>query len=143
MIQEMRLDAVKEIGDAGNRTTAQHVVSGVYVWTINTYLEDDDERGLIWFRIGQSDDILQRMRQHRQDVKLPEPLILARVFSHATFAPNDLELKFHSLCTVAAHERARVNNRDREWFRTTLEFLDFFADQIGCMSHTDLIEEDL
>jgi hypothetical protein len=134
---------VRLIQDRRLGTPIPALVSGVYVWTINTYLEDEDERGLIWFRIGQSDDITQRMRQHRQDVKLPEPLILARVYSHPTLVPDALERQFHGLCVAAVHERARVNNRDREWFRTTLELLDFFAEQIGCRSHSEMVEEDL
>jgi hypothetical protein len=119
------------------------IIAGVYVWTIGTYLENEDDRSQTWFRIGCSDDVLQRMRDHRANVKLPEPLILARVFSNERYNPKELESHFHQICCAAAHERAKVNNRDREWFRTSLDFLDRYATDIGCTSHESLIEEDL
>ena len=119
------------------------IVAGVYVWTINTYLSFPDDRNQVWFRIGQSEDVLQRMRQHRQEVKLPEPLFLYRVYSHASHHPSDLEDKFHQICQNAEHTRAIVRGRDREWFCTNLDFLDFFAEQIGCQRHDELCEPDL
>lgn len=138
----------ERLGDEVNQLEHENlqrneVVAGVYVWTINAYLSLSDDRDQVWFRIGQSEDVLQRMRQHKQDVKLPEPLLLCRVYSHSGHHPSVLEGKFHRICQTAQHTRARVAGRDREWFRTNLDFLDEFATNIGCQSHDDLCEPDI
>lgn len=142
-IMDQRLEAPNIEHRESETTPVDAVVAGVYIWTINTYLESEDDRHQVWFRIGCSEDVLQRMRQHRSDVKLPEPLLLARVYSSERFNPKQLESKFHEICTAAVQERAKVNNRDREWFRTNLEFLDRYALDIGCTSHENLVDEEL
>lgn len=142
-IKDRRVDASTDDDIGQPDKSSDAVIAGVYVWTINTYLENGDDRSQIWFRIGCSDDVLQRMRDHRANVKLPEPLILARVFSHSRYSPKELESRFHQICSAATHERAKVNNRDREWFRTNLDFLDRYGADIGCESHESLIEEEL
>lgn len=127
----------------GKSSEVDSDVPGVYVWTIPTYLETEDERGQIWFRVGCSENVMERMRQHRSNVKLPEPLLLARVYSHPQKSPKELEDMFHQICQSAVHTRALVNNREREWFRTNLDFLDRYAIDIGCVQHQRFVDEDL
>lgn len=140
-IRESQADEETDDPQNTQDTTSNAAIAGVYVWTIDTYRENEDDRGQVWFRIGCSDDVFQRMREHRAAVKLPEPLVLVRVFSHNSLSPRELESRFHTICSVAVHERARVNNRDREWFRTNLDFLDKYSQDIGCINHVFLSDD--
>lgn len=132
------LDGLKEFEEqrvASAISRESHpALGGVYVWSIATYLELE-RNGLAWFRIGQSADIESRMNQHRANIKLPEPLLHLRSYTSDHLAPDALEANFHRIVQSATHSRARVNDRDREWFLTSLEFLDQYALDIGCVIH--------
>ena len=82
------------------------------------------------------------MSQHRNSVKLPEPIRLLRVYSLSHLRPVDLEQKFHEICRRAVHDQARVLNRDREWFRSNLSFLDQYASDLGCAFHDSITDEE-
>lgn len=118
------------VADAPNETIGT-AIAGVYVWSIATYIELEQD-GLVWFRIGQSLDVEARMNQHRANIKLPEPLLHLRTYTSNHVPPDVLETQFHRIVQSATHQQARVNNRDREWFLTSLDFLDQYAQDIGC-----------
>ena len=143
-LEQIRQERVAEetIDEINEVNSSDAAVAGIYVWTIDSYRENEDDRGQIWYRIGCSDDVYQRMRDHRATIKLPEPLVLMRVFSHPKLSPRELETQLHIICGLAAHERARVNNRDREWFRTNLEFIDRYTQDIGCTCHFSADDDD-
>lgn len=143
-VQELEERGLVEAEFEGGNDVVQtsEAIAGVYVWSVSTYLRDEDDRQNVWLRIGQSDDVLRRFGDHKREVKLPEPLRLLRVYSHHQVDPPQLEKDFHAMCSVARHHRALVNNREREWFRSSLEFLDELAAQRGCLFHDELTDPD-
>jgi hypothetical protein len=114
--------------------------SGVYVYTFPLYLRDlrmtNPDRSL--FKIGKSDGAVLR-RVLSQSTGMPEAPLLLRVYLHKTLPPIEVEKKFRKALLAAGHESVRTLDKKlanksgaREWFATSLEFLDQIGELLGC-----------
>lgn len=114
---------------------ALDALPGVYVYTLpsfrRTVQKTDPER--FWFKIGKTDRVAGvRISEQMRATGLPEDPWLAKVYSHATKTPKELETEFHLLLEAAGHTRAAGKHSGREWYATNLEFLDAVAVALGC-----------
>jgi hypothetical protein len=103
---------------------------GVYVYTLPHYWRypiDDQGRHLL--KVGATrGDAETRIREQARATAVPqEPVILRFYLAPADTAPLDIERKFHDLLDAAGHPRSRSSSAGREWFATTVEFLDAIA----------------
>lgn len=107
---------------------------GVYVYALPHYLRHpyDPETGHTLFKVGRSDvDVFSRVQdQSKRITALPEDPILLRVYEGGS-GPVDEERQFHLWLESADHSRSRASRGGREWFLTSLKFLDRVASQRG------------
>ncbi|MTA28974.1 MAG: hypothetical protein F2562_08990, partial [Actinobacteria bacterium] len=108
---------------------------GVYVYTLPSFRravqKTDPER--FWFKIGKTDRVAGvRISEQMRATGLPEDPWLAKVYSHATKSPKELETAFHLLLEAAGHSRAAGRHSGRDWYATNLDFLDAIATALGC-----------
>lgn len=78
-----------------------------------------------------------RISEQARAAGVPEEPLILRVYR----APDnrdalELERTFHRLLDAAGHERSRTGS-GREWFATTVEFLDTVADVLGLLTSTN------
>ena len=108
---------------------------GVYVYTLPHYWRypTDEHRGLYLLKVGAtSGDPESRIKEQARATAVPEDPIILRFYpAPSERDPFDLERKFHKLLDAAGHPRSRANAAGREWFSTSLEFLDTVADILG------------
>lgn len=105
---------------------------GVFVYTYPhywryPYLVEQNRRLL---RLGSTADAAwQRVIDQARAAGAPEDPVLLRVY--ATADPAAADLAFHRLLESADHGAVLNSSDGREWFATTLEFLDEIADVLG------------
>jgi hypothetical protein len=108
---------------------------GVYVYTLPHYWRypTDEHRGLYLLKVGAaSGDPASRSKEQARATAVPEDPIILRFYpAPSERDPFDLEKKFHKLLDAAGHPRSRANAAGREWFSTSLEFLDTGTDILG------------
>lgn len=107
--------------------------SGVYVYTYPHYLRypfgSISTRRM--FKVGQtSGEAWVRVRTQARLTGLPEEPVLLRVYTGMA-DPAAAERKFHLLLDVAEHERSQGRGVGKEWFSTTLDYLDTIANVLN------------
>jgi hypothetical protein len=76
-----------------------------------------------------------RRREQTPADDVPEEPVLLRFYPAPAGAdPLVLERRFHALLDDAHHQRPRAAGAGREWFITTVEFLDEIAAQLGAVT---------
>ncbi len=104
----------------------------LYVYSLPHYLRYrvHEESGRTYLKIGQTvrDPSLRISEQARQ-TGLPEDPVLLRIYrdSDSSRSIGDLERSVHTLLEAADHDRSRARAGGREWFVTSLKFLDAVA----------------
>lgn len=115
--------------------------SGIYVYTLPHYLkhpvepsEDDDIDDRTCLKVGMSDtDVHDRVAAQARATAVPEDPILLRIYGPRDSVEVELrpvEDKIHDHLIAAGHKRSRQAGGRREWFVTSLRFLDSTADLI-------------
>jgi hypothetical protein len=107
---------------------------GVYVYTFPTYLKNpikaDPER--FWFKVGRTEQIVEmRIANQTRQTAMPEDPLILRVYQSEVISMTDLESKIHKMLVSAGHNRTEAKHGGREWFATSLEFLDEIASLLG------------
>lgn len=116
-------------------------VPGIYAFSYGWYLEKpvDEKSGNTLMKVGQTNDVASRIRQHRGGARshMPEPLVVVRVYSTGDRDPAAVEAQFHRLLSTAGHHNPRrvstrrANEVGQEWFLTNEAFLDAVASVLG------------
>jgi hypothetical protein len=111
-------------------TAEEQAAPGVYVYSLPHYLrhpyDDTSERTL--FKVGRSDrDAVRRFREQVRTTALPEDPILLRVYECDEDTSREVERTFHRLLEAADHDRSKARTGGREWFLTSVRFLDEVA----------------
>ena len=109
-------------------------IGGVYVYTFPTYLKNpikaDPER--FWFKVGRTEQIVEmRIANQTRQTAMPEDPLILRVYQSEAISTIDLESKIHKMLVSAGHNRTEAKHGGREWFATSLEFLDEIASLLG------------
>lgn len=107
---------------------------GVYVYSLPHYLRHrfDPEKGDTLFKVGRSDvDVFQRVGSQARTTALPEDPVLLRIYHRDGGVWVDEEREFHGWLTAADHARSTARRGGREWFLTSLTFLDRIARSRG------------
>ena len=109
-------------------------IGGVYVYTFATYLKNpiksDPER--FWFKVGRTEQIVEmRIANQTRQTAMPEDPWILRVYQSEIFSTTELESKIHKMLVSAGHNRTEAKHGGREWFATSLEFLDEIASLLG------------
>ena len=137
LAQEREEARLQERGDDLEEVLA--VQGGVYAYTFPHYWRyptvEGSSRTLL--KVGMTTkDAHVRVRQQARQTGLPEDPLLLRVFQHPTRDPRDLEKDFHDLLDAADHGRTNTKTGGREWFETSVEFLDMIARKLGMTVRT-------
>lgn len=103
---------------------------GVYVFTYPHYWThkyvEGSERTLL--KVGMTTkEAKMRVKQQAKLTGMPEDPLLLRVYQHPTKEPKDVEKSMHRLLDAADHDRSNSTAGGREWFITSIEFLDAIA----------------
>ncbi|REK81699.1 GIY-YIG nuclease family protein [Rhodococcus erythropolis] len=104
--------------------------SGIYVYSLPHYIRYpwDPDSGRTLLKVGHSRrDAIERFRQQTRTTALPEEPVLLRVYSTTSQDSEKTERNFHSLLDAADHSRSATRAAGKEWFLTTLRFLDEIA----------------
>ncbi|MCR2824414.1 GIY-YIG nuclease family protein [Microbacterium sp. zg.Y909] len=112
---------------------------GIYAFSYGWYLENPvDAKANTLIKIGKSDNVGERIRQHRVGARahIPEPLVVVRVYGVGGRDLDQTEKDFHRLLSTAGHDNPRrvVAQRSevgKEWFLTNEAFLDAIASALG------------
>jgi hypothetical protein len=108
--------------------------AGIYVYTLPHYLRYpfEPESGHTLFKVGRTDrDSVQRFREQTRTTALPEDPVLLRVYPTSTDSTAATERQFHELLEAADHDRSTARTGGREWFLTSVRFLDAIAGALG------------
>ena len=108
------------------------IESGVYVYTLPHYLRHrfDSETGRTLYKVGHSSsDAYYRASSQGRLTALPEDPILLRIYP--TESSAEIERRFHVWLDSADHAGPRTRRAGREWFLTSLKFLDQIAQSEG------------
>lgn len=113
-----------------------HRASGVYVYTYPQYwrhpVAGDSGRHLL--KVGKTTQgAWKRVLDQARATAAPEDPVLLRVYEAAD--PDAAERAFHRLLDAAEHTRQETRSGGREWFATTLLFLDEIARTLGLPVH--------
>ncbi|MHB1786044.1 MAG: GIY-YIG nuclease family protein [Acidimicrobiales bacterium] len=132
LAQEREEAELQERGDGLEEVLAAQ--GGVYAYTFPHYWRyptvEGSSRTLL--KVGMTTkDAHVRVRQQARHTGLPEDPLLLRVYQHPTRDPRDLEKDFHDLLDAADHGRTDTKIGGREWFETSVEFLDMVAKKLG------------
>jgi len=103
---------------------------GIYVYALPHYLRYpfDPASGRTLMKVGRSDsDVITRFRSQTRTTALPEEPILLRVYRTDGSAAAPIESDFHRLLEAADHSRSVARSAGREWFLTSIRFLDEIA----------------
>lgn len=108
---------------------------GIYAFSYGWYLENPvDAKANTLMKVGKSDNVGARIRQHRIGARahIPEPLVVVRVYGVGERDLDQTERDFHRLLSTAGHDNPRrvVAQRSevgKEWFLTNEAFLDAIA----------------
>jgi hypothetical protein len=83
-------------------------------------------------KVGRSDSsVIRRFREQTRTTALPEEAILLRIYPTEGTDALQREPQFHELLEAADHARSRARAAGREWFSTSLRFLDAVAGALG------------
>lgn len=107
---------------------------GVYVYTFPHYIihPNDMDTNKCWLKIGSTtDNVWKRVKDQSRQTSMPEDPRILRIFYSDKMSPTEIESLFHRILDGALHERAstQFSKSGKEWFNTTLEFLDILADE--------------
>lgn len=107
---------------------------GVYVFTFPHYwwypTVEGTDRTLL--KVGMTTkDAGVRVKTQARQAGLPEDPLLLRVYQSPTLEPAALERVFHRLLRAADHVREPSSSGGKEWFETSIEFLDTVAEVVG------------
>jgi hypothetical protein len=113
-------------------------ITGIYVYTLPHYyrqpvepVDSDVFSARTLMKIGMSEnDVIKRFRSQQRDTVLPEDPWLLRIYECDTDIKK-MELEFHNMLKAADHRQARGRTTGKEWFLTTLKFLDEIAKMRG------------
>lgn len=106
--------------------------TGIYVYTLPHYWHYpfDPNSGRTLMKVGRSDrDAVRRFRQQTRTTALPEDPILLRIYETDEDSLT-AERLFHELLEAADHDRSTARTGGREWFLTSVKFLDKIADTL-------------
>jgi hypothetical protein len=106
-------------------------ITGIYVYTLPHYyrqpvepVDSDVFSARTLMKIGMSEnDVIKRFRSQQRDTVLPEDPWLLRIYE------CDTDIK--KMLKAADHRQARGRTTGKEWFLTTLKFLDEIAKMRG------------
>lgn len=104
--------------------------AGIYVYALPHYLRHPVEpaTGRTLMKVGHSgSDIIARFRSQARTTALPEAPVLLRIYHADERESIALEREFHSLLDAADHVRSSSKSAGREWFVTSVKFLDQIA----------------
>jgi hypothetical protein len=121
-----RVVEVEEAQRQTERAEARNDV-GIYAYALPHYLLHPYEpnTGRTLMKVGRSDsDVIQRFRNQTRTTALPEEPILLRVYPTGERPSAEVESDFHRLLEAADHSRSVARTAGREWFVTSLRFLD-------------------
>jgi hypothetical protein len=107
---------------------------GVYVYTYPHYWRYPTVEGTrrTLLKVGMStQDTALRIRQQTRQTAVPEDPLVLRVYKSTERAPGQIERDFHRLLNAADHVRESQSGAGREWFETSVEFLDAVAAVLG------------
>lgn len=137
--QEAQAEAEAEDSEQQQITGSLQGVAGIYAFSYGHYLahplQEDNDNFLI--KVGRSDDVAQRIEQHRSGARahIPEPLVTVRVYATLDADLIEVEKTFQRLLRSAGHDNPRRETTRRgsqnevgaEWYLTNREFLDAIA----------------
>jgi hypothetical protein len=109
-------------------------VPGIYVYTLPHYYRNplqpaDGEfnAGKTLMKVGMSEnDVITRFRTQQRDIVLPEDPWLLRIYG-VTSDIRATEKSFHDFLRAADHRQQGGRSVGKEWFLTSLRFLDQIA----------------
>src|SRR5690606_10519373 len=109
----------------------------VYVYTYPHYWRyptvENTRRTLL--KIGMTKvDAEARVREQTRQTAVPEDPVILRVYASPSRDPQDVERDFHRLLNAADHTRPTKGSSGREWFETSIEFLDAIAKVLGLVN---------
>ena len=106
---------------------------GIYVYTLPHYYycpiepsNDDDLNDRTYFKVGQSERDAEKRVKNQSTTALPEPPLVLRIYSPKENNGDTpkIEKKLHKILRAANHKQNREKGAGKEWFLTSLEFLD-------------------
>ena len=108
--------------------------TGIYVYALPHYFrhpvepaESDDTSDRTFMKIGMSDsDVMKRFRSQQRDTVLPEDPWLLRIYGCQSDV-RATETAIHEMLRSADHRQVRGRATGKEWFCTSLTFLDQIA----------------
>ncbi len=130
--QEREEQTIQQQGDALEESLVQ--LGGIYVYTFPHYWRYPTVEGTnrTLLKVGMTTrTATERVRQQARLTGLPEDPLLLRVYQHPTRDPKQLEHDFHVLLDSAGHTRSPSRTGGREWFETSIDFLDAVASVLG------------
>lgn len=120
--------------EAAKRTSAAERLglTGIYVYTMPHYLRYpwDPETGRTFFKVGHSTMDVFSDASAERSLPMPEDPILMRVYVTGDKPADAEEQHFREWMEAAGHVRGRAHG-NREWYVTTMKFLDRVAMQRG------------
>ena len=130
--QGVESEQIQKKGDELDETLARE--GGVYVYTYPHYwwypTAEGTERTLL--KVGMTTkDAGVRVKTQAKHTAVPEEPLLLRVYQSAELDPLELEKRFHRLLRAADHERDGAPSGGKEWFETSIKFLDTIAEEFG------------
>lgn len=137
---EARLDSSEtvELEDRTVREREQNVealdVPGIYVYTLPHYYrhplqpaDGEFNAGKTLMKVGMSEnDVIKRFRSQQRDTVLPEDPWLLRIYKCSADI-RETERSFHDFLRAADHRQQSGRSVGKEWFLTSLRFLDQIA----------------
>lgn len=124
----------QQLQSKGDELEAALSLGGVYVYTFPQYWRSPTVSGTrrTLLKIGMSTrDANARIGEQARGTVMPEEPLILRAYQSASSEPRDLERTFHRLLNAADHTRENNNAGGREWFETSVEFLDTIPTVLG------------
>lgn len=123
----------EKVKEKAKVSEAEHQI-GIYVYTLPHYYrypiepaESEDTSDKTFMKIGMSDsDVMKRFRSQQRDTVLPEDPWLLRIYSCESDT-RSTETEIHEMLRAADHRQVRGKSTGKEWFCTSLTFLDHIA----------------
>lgn len=129
---------IKEEGDLAAKGDALEEIllkeGGVYVYTYPHYWRHPTVEGTrrTLLKVGMTTkEMKERVRKQAHATNVPEEPLLLRSYRHAARDPRDAERLFHRLLLAADHNSPHKKAGSKEWFQTSVEFLDTIAQTLG------------
>ncbi|WP_344504491.1 GIY-YIG nuclease family protein [Dactylosporangium maewongense] len=124
-----RVVEARQAQEQTEQAESQNLV-GIYVYALPHYLRYpfDPESGRTLMKVGRSDsDVIVRFRNQTRITALPEEPLLLRIYRTDSGDAPSVESDYHRLLEAADHYRSVARTAGREWFVTSLRFLDEVA----------------